>query len=83
MWVSSCKTALSEEFFRQEYWSGSPFPSPGDLPDPGIESRPPAFGAQSLSHWTTREVSALYSFNLCYLVHTNLELLYLPIELDF
>ena len=24
-------------FFRQEYWSGLPFPSPGDLPDPGIE----------------------------------------------
>ena len=27
------------EFFRQEYWSGLPFPSPGDLPDPGIEPR--------------------------------------------
>ena len=25
------------EFFRQEYWSGLPFPSPGDLPDPGME----------------------------------------------
>jgi len=28
---------LSMGFFRQEYWSGLPFPSPGDLPDPGIE----------------------------------------------
>ena len=27
------------EFSRQEYWSGLPFPSPGDLPDPGIEPR--------------------------------------------
>ena len=30
------------EFSRQEYWSGSPFPSPGDLPDPGIEPMSPA-----------------------------------------
>ena len=29
-------------FFRQEYWSGLPFPSPGDLPDPGIEPKCPA-----------------------------------------
>ena len=29
-------------FFRQEYWSGLPFPSPGDLPDPGIKSTSPA-----------------------------------------
>ena len=28
---------LSMEFLRQEYWSGLPFPSPGDLPDPGVE----------------------------------------------
>ena len=31
------QTPLSIEFFRQEYWSGLPFPSPGDLPDPGIK----------------------------------------------
>ena len=31
------KAPLSIEFFRQEYWSGLSFPSPGDLPDPGIE----------------------------------------------
>ena len=30
------------EFSRQEYWIGLPFPSPGDLPDPGIEPRSPA-----------------------------------------
>ena len=33
---------------RQEYWSGLPFPSPGDLPDPGIEPRPPALQADTL-----------------------------------
>ena len=32
-----CQAQLSMEFSRQEYWSGLPFPSPGDLPDPGIE----------------------------------------------
>ena len=36
------------EFSKQEYWSGLPFPSPGDLPDPGIEHRSPALWADAL-----------------------------------
>ena len=36
------RTPLSMGFPRQEYWSGLPFPSPGDLPDPGIEPTSPA-----------------------------------------
>ena len=36
------------EFSRQEYWSGQSFPSPGDLPDPGIESGSPVLQADSL-----------------------------------
>ena len=36
------------EFSRQEYWSGLPFPSPGDLPDPGIEPRSPVLQADAL-----------------------------------
>ena len=39
---------LSMEFFRQEYLSGLSFPSPGDLPDPGIQPRSPALKADSL-----------------------------------
>ena len=35
-------------FSMQEYWNGSPFPSPGDLPDPGIKPRSSAFQADSL-----------------------------------
>ena len=35
-------------FSRQKYWSGLPFPSPGDLPDPGIEPRSPVLQADSL-----------------------------------
>ena len=38
----------SMEFSRQEYWSGLPFPSPGDLFDPGIEPRSPALQADAL-----------------------------------
>ena len=40
--------SLSVEFSRQEYWSGLPFPSPGDIPDPGVEPGSPALQADSL-----------------------------------
>ena len=36
-----CQVSLFMGFRRQEYWSGLPFPSPGDLPDPGIEPASP------------------------------------------
>ena len=36
-WTVACQAPLSLGFSRQQYWSGLPFPSPGDLPDPGIE----------------------------------------------
>ena len=41
-------TIQSMEFSQPEYWSGSPFPSPGDLPNLGIEQRSPALQANSL-----------------------------------
>ena len=37
LWTVACQAPLSMVFFRQEYWSGSPFPPPGDLPNPGME----------------------------------------------
>ena len=37
LWTVACQAPLSMEFPRQEYWSGLPFPSPGGLPNPGIE----------------------------------------------
>ena len=37
------------EFSRPEYWNGQPFPSPGDLPNPGSEPRSPALQADSLA----------------------------------
>ena len=41
LWAVAHQALLSVGFFRQEYWSGLPFPSPGDLPDPGIEPASP------------------------------------------
>ena len=47
-WTVALQAPLSMGFPRQEYWSGLPFPSPGDLPDPGIEPGSPALQAVSL-----------------------------------
>ena len=44
----ACQAPLSMEISRQEYWSGLPFPSPGDHPNSGIEPRSPALQADSL-----------------------------------
>ena len=46
-WTVVCQAPLSMGFSKQEYWSGLPFPSPGVLPDPGIEPRSPALQADS------------------------------------
>ena len=47
-WTAAYQAPPSMGFSRQEYWSGVPFPSPGDLPDPGIEPRSPTLQADSL-----------------------------------
>ena len=47
-WTIARQAPLSMKFSRQDYWSGLPFLSPGDLPDPGIEPRSPAVQADSL-----------------------------------
>ena len=47
-WTIACHDPLTMGLSRQEYWSGLPFPSPGDLPDPGIKSGSPALQADSL-----------------------------------
>ena len=47
-WTVAHQAPLFMEFSREEYCSGLPFPSPGDLPNPGIEPRSPALQADSL-----------------------------------
>ena len=49
-WTVAHQAPLSTGFPRQEYWSGLPFPPPGDLPDPGIEPTSPILSAEFLSN---------------------------------
>ena len=45
-WSAAHQASLSMVFPRQEYWNGLPFPSPGDLPNPGMEPRSPALAGE-------------------------------------
>ena len=56
-WTIAFRAPLSMEFSRQEYWSGLPFPSPGDLPDPMIELQSPALQASVVQN--------TYRFSVC------------------
>ena len=55
-WAVAHQAPLSMDFSRQEHWSGQPFPSPGDIPDPGIKPASPAFAGRFFTVWATREV---------------------------
>ena len=58
-WTVACQAPLSMGLPRQEYWRGLPFPSPGDLPDPGIKPESPvspALAGEFFTIWATREV---------------------------
>ena len=48
LWTADSQATLSMELLRQEYWSGLQFPTPGDLPDPGIKLGSLALQAESL-----------------------------------
>ena len=48
LWTLAPQAPLSMGFSRQEYWRGLPSPSPGDLPDPGMEPRYPALQVDAL-----------------------------------
>ena len=71
-WAVACQTSLSMGFSRQEYWSGLPFLSPGDLPDPGIEPRSPALQADSLPiELRGQPVKKLMHINECSMVQVK------------
>ena len=61
-WTVVHQAPLSTEFSRQEYWSGSPFPSPGDLPDPGTE---PGSAALKAVTWGLALTWATWAWSLC------------------
>ena len=52
-WTVACQAPLSVEFSSQEYWSGLPFPTPGDLPNPGVEPESLASPALAGRFFTT------------------------------
>ena len=63
-WTVARRTPLSMEFSRQEYWNGLPSPSPGDLPEPGIEPlslESPALAGMFFTSWGTGEAPLLGS----------------------
>ena len=66
-WTVAHQAPLSVEFSRQEYWSGLPFSSSGDLPNPGIEPRSPALYTNSLPSEPPGKppASLLFRNNLC------------------
>ena len=66
-WTVAYRAPLSMAFSRQEYWSGVPFPSPGDPPNPGIEPRSPALRADALLSDPPRKPSD-YSFLIYFLL---------------
>ena len=72
LWTVAHQAPQSMGFSRQEYWSELPFPSPGDLPDPGIELRSPALQANALTS-EPREKSINVSPNPPRLGHTGFE----------
>ena len=66
-WTAAYQASLSIGFSRQEYWSGLPLPSPGDLPNPGIEPGSPTLEADALTseppgNSKLRYKSLLYDF---------------------
>ena len=58
-WTVAHQAPLFMEFSRQEYWSGLPFPSPRDLPNPGMEPGSPALQADSLPTEPSGKLSIL------------------------
>ena len=67
-WTVACQEEPDKSmgFSRQECWSGWPFPSPGDLPDPGIEPRSPTLQADTLpSKWTEVICKLFFAISAC------------------
>ena len=84
-WTVAYQAPPSVEFSRQEYWSGLPFPSPGDLPDPGIEPGSPSLQADTLTSEPPEKPIYTYTYihtyththtyihthtNICMYIHT-------------
>ena len=63
LWTVAHQAPPSMGFSRQEYWSGLPFPSPGDLPNPGIEPRSPALQSDALTSELPGKQKTIHIYN--------------------
>ena len=81
-WTVAHQAPLSMGFSRQEYWSGLPFPSPGCLPNPGIEPRSPTLQAGALASEPSGKPNG-YTVSLYFLMTNSLHSkeLFLPFNL--
>ena len=79
LWTSAYQVSLSMGFSRKEYWSGLPCPSPGDLPDLGIEPGSPALQARSLLPEPSGR-QCKEEFYLCTFIHTYWFLVWIPLS---
>jgi len=70
-WTVAYQAPPSMGFSRQDYWSGLPFPSPGDLPNPGIESGSPEFQANALTSEPSGHsfLQGIFRYNLNQITH--------------
>ena len=79
-WTVACQASLPMGFFRPEYWSGLPFPSPGDLPNSGIEPRSPELQAGSLPSEPPGKPLQVYSWVIFtyphFILHLNMGQIY-------
>ena len=84
-WTVAYQAPPSLGFFRQEYWSGLPFPSPGELSNPGIEPGSPEFQVDSFNCWATREapVKWLNSTYSGFWYSVELEIMVLALDVCF
>ena len=71
LWAVAHQAPLSMGFSRQEYWSGLPFPSPGDLSNPGIEPWSPALQADALSSEPPGKPQGLFSLFVLFQWHKH------------
>ena len=65
LWSVAYQASPSMGFSRQEYWSWLPFPSPGDLPDPGIKPGSPALEADALTSEPPGKPIYIYISDVC------------------
>ena len=75
-WTVAHQALLSMGFFRQEYWSGLPFPSPEEFPNPGIKPESPALQEDSLPTELPGKPYCIYTLMYnCILLYTILHIL--------